>query len=644
MSKQPTRSELKNRIESLETQIDEQNRYIEALQKTEERYRAIFKYTKSGVAVYRAVDEGRDFIIEDFNSAAEKIEGATRSEIIGKRLLSAFPGVTEFGLFDVLQRVYRTGEPEHYPISHYKDHRISGWRENFVCRLPSGNVVAVYSDETVQKQNEEHLTLFKKAVEAASDAIGVSTAQGVRSYQNQAFDELFGDIGNDPPATLYVDEVQGREIFQTIMSGEQWIGEVPMRSKTGEILYVFLRAYAIKDQQGDVIGLVGVHTDMTNRKKMEAALYTAQKMESLGTLAGGIAHDFNNLLMGIQGNASLSLLGLDDTHGNFEHLKNIEEYVQRGVTLTRQLLGLARGGKYEVKPTDLNHLLRGSSEMFGQTKKEIRIHSKYQSNIWTVEVDQGQIEQVLLNLFINAWQSMTGGGSLYLETKNVTLDPNYVAPYSAQPGRYVQISVTDTGTGMDKEIQNNIFDPFFTTKAMGRGTGLGLSSAYGIIKNHSGIINVYSEPGKGSTFNMYLPASDKTAVREPKLLEALLSGTESILMIDDDPMILDVGKKLLERLGYQVFTATSGKSGLDIYSQRQSEIDLVILDMIMPDMSGNDTCKQLRAIDDHVKVILSSGYSLNGQAAGLMKDGCNGVIQKPFTVRELSHKVREILD
>jgi two-component system cell cycle sensor histidine kinase/response regulator CckA len=232
-------------------------------------------------------------------------------------------------------------------------------------------------------------------------------------------------------------------------------------------------------------------------------------MEAIGTLAGGIAHDFNNLLMAIQGRTSIMLMDKDSSHPDFGHLKGIEGYIGSAADLTKQLLGFARGGKYEVKPTDLNELIKKETRMFGRTKKEITIHEKYEDNLWPVEVDRGQIQQVLLNLYVNAWQAMPSGGELYIRTQNVTLDENYLKPHQFEPGRYVQISITDTGIGMDKATRERIFDPFFTTKEIGRGTGLGLASAYGILKNHGGFINVYSEKGHGSTFNIYLPASEK---------------------------------------------------------------------------------------------------------------------------------------
>jgi CheY-like chemotaxis protein len=281
--------------------------------------------------------------------------------------------------------------------------------------------------------------------------------------------------------------------------------------------------------------------------------------------------------------------------------------------------------------------------MFGRTNKEINIHSKYREGIWTVEVDRGQIEQVLLNLYVNAWQAMPGGGDLYLQTENVTFDETYSGPYEVKPGRYVKISVTDTGMGMDKTTQERIFEPFFTTKKMGRGTGLGLASAYGIIKNHGGMINVYSEKGQGTTFIIYLTASEKEIVEEKAPSKPIPKGRETVLLIDDEEMVVSIGEKLLKRMGYGVISARNGKEAIELYEKNQDKIDIVVLDMILPEIGGGEIYDRLKAINPEVKVLLSSGYSIEGMASEILKRGCNGFIQKPFRIIELSKKIREIL-
>jgi two-component system, cell cycle sensor histidine kinase and response regulator CckA len=318
--------------------------------------------------------------------------------------------------------------------------------------------------------------------------------------------------------------------------------------------------------------------------------------------------------------------------------------VQSATGLTNQLLGFARGGKYEIKPTAFNALIDHAVEMFGRTRKEIRIVKTFEPKLWVVEADRRQMEQVLLNLFINAWQAMPGGGELYLRTDNAMLDQTTVAPHSVEPGRFVKISITDTGMGMDESTRQRIFDPFFTTKEMGRGTGLGLASAYGIVKNHGGIITVYSEPGHGTAFNIYLPASDKEAQEDVLIEKKIIRGSDTVLIVDDEEMILNVGKAMLERLGYRAFVAAGGKQAVETILEKGDEIDLVILDLIMPGLDGGETFDRIREIKPDIPVMLSSGYSIDGQATEILKKGANGFIQKPFQLSELSQTIRKILD
>ena len=384
--------------------------------------------------------------------------------------------------------------------------------------------------------------------------------------------------------------------------------------------------------------------DVTERKRLEAQIRQAQRMEAVGSLAGGLAHDLNNLLMAIQGYTSLMLLDTDTIHPHYKKFKNIQSCIQSGAELTRQLLGFAGGGKYEPKPTNLNEITKRATRMFGLTKKEVKIHTKYQEDIWTVEVDQGQIVQVLLNIYVNACQAMPGGGKLYLQTENVTLDEDYVESSNVKPGKYVKISITDTGLGMEEATQERIFDPFFTTKEMGKRTGFGLPSAYGIIKNHGGIISVFSEKGETTTFDIYLPASEKEVTKQRELPGKALKGKENVLLVDDEAMIIDVGREMLKALGYEVFTARSGREAIEVYEANKEKIDIVLLDIIMPDIGGGEAYDRMKEINPNIKVLLSSGYSIDGQAKEILARGCLGFMQKPFNLRDLSEKLRGILD
>ena len=416
-------------------------------------------------------------------------------------------------------------------------------------------------------------------------------------------------------------------------------------------------------KRGDCSYIIAILNDITEQKRMEDQLRYAQKMEAVGALSGGIAHDFNNILMGIQGNISLILFGIGQEDPHYGKLKNIEQYIENGAKLTRQLLEYARGGKYEIKTVCLNDLIKKQNLMFGQARKGITIKEDYENSLWPVDVDQGQIEQVFLNLNINACHAMKGCGKLFVKTENIILDNNYKKPYKINPGRYVRISVTDNGTGMDEETQKRIFDPFFTTKNVGEGSGLGLASSYGIIKNHRGIINVYSVINEGTTFNIYLPSSDKKVIEEKDTDEEITSATETVLLVDDEEMILDVNKEILQSMGYSVLTAGSGVEALNIMNQSDlstiindkgqkndvsygihGDPDLVILDMIMPDMGGGEVFDKIKDINPNIKVLLSSGYSKNGKVNEILKRGCDGFIQKPFNMKNLSKRIRRVLD
>ncbi len=379
-------------------------------------------------------------------------------------------------------------------------------------------------------------------------------------------------------------------------------------------------------------------------KELQKQYQQAQKLESIGTLAGGIAHNFNNLLMGIQGNASLMLAETNSGHPHFEKLRTIQKLVRNGARLTRQLLGYAREGRYEIKAISLNQLVSETSDTFSTTRKELSIHQELADDLYAIEADQGQIEQVILNLFVNAAEAMPQGGKLLLKTMNVTHGDMKDKCYKPKEGNYVLFSLTDTGVGMDRKTMERIFEPFFTSRGLGKGTGLGLASVYGTVKAHGGYIDVYSEKGHGATFEIYLPAIGMKLKKEKNAATDLMNGRETVLLVDDEDVVADVGDQMLRKLGYKVLVARSGKEAIEYYEPKRDKIDMVILDMIMPGMNGGEVYDRIKEINPHAKILLSSGYSIDGQAADILKRGCDGFIQKPFSMEVLSGRIRKILE
>jgi signal transduction histidine kinase/CheY-like chemotaxis protein len=386
-------------------------------------------------------------------------------------------------------------------------------------------------------------------------------------------------------------------------------------------------------------------TDISERKRLESQFFNAQKMEAIGTLAGGIAHDFNNLLMAIEGLASLILQDTGADHPHYATLTKIEKQVKNGAKLTAQLLGYARRERSESALIDLNQVVRETAEAFGRTRKQIAISLDLDDGLRPVDANPGQIEQVLLNLCVNAADAMSDGGRLSFKSANATREVMQDRAYMPKHSEYVRLDVQDTGIGMDEATRERIFEPFFTTKEMGRGTGLGLASVFGIVKSLGGFIEVESEIECGTTFRIYLPASSRTLATDPQPAgeQPVMASSRTVLLVDDEEVVLDVGVRMLQHFGYAVLPAANGHEAMQIYTENKAKIDLVILDMVMPDMGGRVVYDRLKQCNSDVKVLLSSGYSLSGEAAEIMKSGCNGFIQKPFNIKELTAQIDQIL-
>jgi PAS domain S-box-containing protein len=638
---------------SLLQDVTERKRVERALLASEQRYRTILEEIEEG---YEEVDLEGNFTF--FNEPFQRIFGYSREDLLGsnfRRFAADEENARE--VLRVYRGMFRTGIPiqrHAWDILNRDGQRRTIEYSASILRDADGRPTGsrgIVRDVTDRRQAEEQ---YRVMANNSQSGIYITVRGRFRfvnphvvAYSEYPEQELLGE-----PSLRFVhpeDRAVAAEQVRKMLAGEMRSPhEYRIVTKSGKVRWLLGSVTWITYQGeravlGDTMDITELKEAREQLESMQEQLQQAQKLESLGTLAGGIAHDFNNLLMGIQGYASLMLLGMGEGHPHYEKLKAIESQVQSGSELTRQLLGFARGGRYEVKPTDLGAILGKTALMFGRTKKEIRIHEKYEEMSWSVEADRGQIEQVFLNLLVNAWQAMPGGGDLFLETANVVLDREDGLSHSVSPGRYVRVSVTDTGVGMDERTRQRIFDPFFTTKKMGRGAGLGLASVYGIVKGHGGFIRVASEPGRGASFTIHFPASDKPLEEEPAPRPEMDGGQETILVADDEDLVRDVTREMLESLGYRVLTARDGEEALALYRSEESRIDLVILDLIMPGMGGGEVYDALRVHDPTVRVILSSGYSLDGKARQIMKRGIREFIQKPFRFEDLARKIRAVL-
>jgi len=560
----------------------------------------------------------------------------------------------------VLQRVWKTGQPEHHPIAMYEDERITGWREIFIYKLPTGQIVAIYSDETDRKQAEEALRESEKRMRAILTAspVGISLVINRKlDWANETFYSLAGYeqgalIGRDARVFYTSDEEYervGRELYTDV--DKSGIGEVETKwiRQDGKIIDCRLRACSL-DPKDPSRGQIVTIADISEAKQLAAQFQQAQKMEAIGILAGGVAHDFNNILTIIIGNAGLALMEVGKDGSLRKEIEEIRTAGERAASLTRQLLAFSRKQIIQPEILNINALLTDIEKMLGRLiGEDVELLRIPGPALWQVKVDPGQMEQVIMNLVINARDAMPKGGKLTVETANVDLDENYFRKHGLQedkPGAYVMLAVSDTGSGMDEETQSHIFEPFFTTKGVGKGTGLGLSTVYGIVKQSGGYIYVHSELGQGTTFKIYLPAveGEVTQVHKEQTASDDLTGSETILIVEDDDALRNLAREILELQGYNILDAGNGIEALKVSEEHEGEIHLMITDVVMPKMGGRELEERLRPLRPEMKVVYMSGYTDEAIVHhGVLKPGIE-FLQKPLRSESLKRKVREVLD
>jgi two-component system, cell cycle sensor histidine kinase and response regulator CckA len=506
------------------------------------------------------------------------------------------------------------------------------------------------------EKQELSLNEMKTLLELSPAAIGIIKNR-VISWTNDLFYSMLGYKPNfltgKNTRILYADQREyeriGRDLYSNVDRYGNGLVETKLVRKDESSFDCRIRASMLNKNDRSK-GVIVVITDTSELKLLQVQLQQAQKMEAIGVLAGGISHDFNNILMGIQGHLSLMQIDVSDTNKVANHSKHIGRLVKTAAELTSRLLGFARGGKYQISVLDANELVALALTIFKPTRKDVIVHESFEEILHPIDADHSQLEQVFLNLMINASQAMPDQGDMFVKTQNMFIPENHEYPFEIQPGRYIKITIQDTGIGMDLEIQRKIFDPFFSTKEAGdkKGRGLGLSTVFGIVKNHGGFILVDSERGKGASFHVCLPASNNLVVKkiteENKPFEEIQKGSETVLLVDDEDEILNVGKNFLVKLGYKPLIAKNGLEALEIFKLYKDEISLIVLDLIMPKMNGKQAFAEIKKIDKDAKILISTGYAVDDKIEGFLNQGCHGFIQKPFSLSEFARAVRKILD
>lgn len=629
---------------------------VEALYQSEEKYRSILESIDEG---YFELD--LDGNLSFFNESFVKITGCSDHELMDLNNLQAPFSEHANQICELLKQVCEHEEPGR--MIEWQITRRDG--ETRFLELSASTVTdtsgeiagyrSVVRDISERKQAEQERQRLAAAIDHSADSIIIANEDGAIGYVNPAFEGTTGYkreevIGQD--FRLFQRD-KAHRLFQagmekTLSRGQTWTGRLLNNKKDGTFYESETTISPIRDTRGAISGFVSINKDMTSEVILEEQLRQAQKMEAIGTLAGGIAHDFNNILQAVVGYSELLLLKSNKQDPSYSGLHEIKRAAQRAAELTRHLLTFSRKVASEKKPYDLNQGVDEAKNLLAPIiPKMIEIQLNPADNLTLVYADPGQIQQVLINLAVNAKDAMPEGGKLTIETQNVSLDQQYCDLHLIpKPGCYALLTVTDTGHGMDSETLSHIFEPFYSTKPPGSGTGLGLAMVYGIVKSHDGYIECNSSLGKGTTFSILLPeigggeeALDSIEEKRPPL-----GGDELILVVDDEEPVRNYAIKMLTDFGYRVFAAQDGLEALAIYRDKAASIDLVMLDLIMPNMSGKRCLKEILKINPKVKVLISTGYTNNASSEDIMKMGANGFINKPFAMDDLLRAIREVLD
>jgi len=508
-----------------------------------------------------------------------------------------------------------------------------------------------FQDITERKEREQELRQLWLAVEQGIGSIMITDLDGKIEYVNPFFEELTGyrrsEVLGKNPRILKSgehDEDFFEALWDTVKAGDTWTGTFVNEKKDGTLYHEEQTITPVRDEAGQITHFVSVGQDMTRERELEEQVRRAQRLESVGRLAGGIAHDFNNMVTAY----TQLLLERDDLDASArQDLEEIRAAADRTASLAHQLLAFSRKQSLKLEVLNLNDLVEGMSKLLRRLiRDDIKLTKTLESELWNVKGDPSQLDQVLMNLAVNASEAMPDGGELKIETSNVELDEPYTDTHlGVEPGRYVLLSVTDTGVGMDRETASQVFEPFFTTKEEGEGTGLGLSTTYGIVKQHGGNVWAYSEPGVGTTFKIYLPrVGDEKAEDGAEALGVdALGGSETILVVEDDERVHRPLKRVLEGLGYTVVSVSHASEAVDVLDERQGEVDVLVTDVMMPDIKGTDLAERVVSEWPKIKVLLMSGYAEESLPIQKALGRQVGFLRKPFTPRELGRKIRTVL-